>query len=343
MNRVIINGERAHLHIDGMNRVLLEMTKSLDSIEKKDRYILVIPADASEEFCDGIKGLRDIKVKKTILPYFRFWSLLFVDMAGLFPHRTVINLHNRNSVFGGGINLLNDIIPIRFYGEQGSRYLKRIERLVRTSNCLIVPSESTRDDIKATMDCRHDIEKVYLGWQHYRYIREDDEIFDEYPCLEKGSYYYAVSTISPHKNIRFLYEVAKRNPDRMFVVTGSMNRGYGFEYSELQNLLFTGRISDGKAKALMNNCRAFIFSSLYEGAGLPPLEALSCGVPVLAADIKVVHEYCGDSVHYIDPLDYDIDIEDILKVEVAEPEQALDKLSWDKAALELKNIIESYE
>lgn len=341
MNMILINGDRSYLPVDGMNRCLLEMVRSLDAIAEKDKYILVIPSDADREFCDRIKDLRNIAVKKTILPHFRFWTFMYIDMPGLLPGRNVINPANRNSLFGGGINILNDIIPFRFYGDRGRRYLRTVRRLLDTSDCLIVQSEFTRDDIRDAMTCNCEIRVIHLGWQHYPEIQEDDSVFNEYPCIEKGAYYYTISTVSPHKNLKFIYEAAVRNPDRMFIIAGAMNRGYGFEYRDLENVLFVGRIDDKKAKALMMNCRAFIFPSLYEGAGLPPLEALSCGVSVLASDIEAIHEYCGDSVHYFDPYDYDLDLEAALNTKVAAPEEALGLLSWDKAARELKRIIES--
>ncbi|MCR5178185.1 MAG: glycosyltransferase family 4 protein [Lachnospiraceae bacterium] len=358
MKRVLINGDRACLPIDGINRVLLEMTGSLDAIAGKDEYVLVVPSNVNEEFSDRIKEYKNIKIKKTILPYFRFWTFLFVDLAGLLLRRRVISFRNRNSVFGGGINMLQDIIPLRFYGSRDRKYLKGIGRLLYTSDSLIVASEFTRKDIEKAVKSglinegrrkrrkpkdleQPRIQVIRLGWQHYLEIQEDPEIFNEYPCIKKGEYYFSLSGISPHKNLRFIYEAAERYPDRMFVVAGAMNRGYGYEHKPLKNLFFVGRISDPRAKALMMNCRAFIFPSLYEGAGLPPLEALSCNVPVMAADIEVIHEYCGDSVHYFDPYDHDTDFDAVLKTDVSAPEEALCKLSWDRAAQELKKIIES--
>ncbi len=343
MKSVIINADRSYLHIDGMNRCLSELVRSLDTVEKKDKYVLVIPSNTDGEFYDRIKDIKSIEIKRTILPYFRFWTLLYIDLPGILPHRLVINPANRNSVFGGGINILHDIIPLKFYGDRSRKYLKRIRRLLDSSDRLIVPSGFTRDDIRETLDRSCEISTIHLGWQHYPDIQEDPEIFNEYPCIERGSYYFSISGISPHKNLRFIYEAAIRSPERMFVIAGAMNRGYGFEYRDLKNMLFVGRIDDRKAKALMMNCRAFIFPSLYEGAGLPPLEALSCRVPVLAADIGAVREYCGDSVHYFDPYDYDTDIEDRLKTKVSDPEEALGRLSWDRAARELRDIIEGSE
>ncbi len=343
MNRILINGDRTYLPVDGMNRVLLETVRSLDALVKKDKYILVIPSDADGDLYEEIKDLRNIKVRKTMLPHFRFWTLLFIDLPGVLPHTTAVNFTNRNSVFGGGINMLHDIIPLRFYKDRSRRYLRRIMRLLNTSDALLVPSAFTRDEITETLKCDHEIRVIHLGWQHYSYIQEDDGIFSEYPNIEKGLYFFSLSSVSPHKNLKFVYEAARRNPSLMFVVTGAMNRGYGFDHTDLRNLVFTGRISDRKAKALMMNCRAFIFPSLYEGAGLPPLEALSCNVPVLAADIEVIHEYCGDSVHYFDPYNYDLNFEEVLKKKASDPGETLGQLSWDKTAEELKSVIERGE
>ncbi len=341
MNRILINGDRTYLPIDGMNRWLSEMVRSLDLLEKKDKYVLVVPSDVDGEFHDRIRELKSIEIRKTLLPHFRFWTFLYIDLPGLILRRITVNPANRNSVFGGGINVLHDIIPLKYYGDRGSGYMKRIKRLIDTSDCLIVPSEHVRDDIKKTLKCDREICVIRLGWQHYPDIPEDEGIFDRYPCLEKGAYYFTMSGISPHKNLRFVYEAAKREADRIFVIAGAMNRGYGYEHEDLKNLIFTGRISDKEAKALMTGCRAFIFPSQCEGAGLPPLEALSCKVPVLASDIEVIHEYCGDSVHYFDPNDYGTDIEEILRTEVSDPGEALGRLSWDRAARELKDIIEN--
>ncbi len=341
MDKILINGSRSYLPIDGMNRVLAELVRSLDGIVEKDKYVLVIPSNADREFFDRVKDLKNIRIRKTFLPYFRLWSYIYMDIFGIFPGRTVINPANSNLVFGGGINILHDIIPLGFYGDRSGKYLRTIRRLLKTSDSIIVPSEAVRDDIKETLKCDGEIHVIRLGWQHYPEIQGDPEIFKEYPGIERGAYYFTISGISPHKNLRFIYEAAKRNPDRMFVIAGGMNRGYGFSYNDIENLLFLGRIDDKKAKALMMNCRAFIFPSLCEGAGLPPLEALSCGVPVLASDIKVIHEYCGDSVHYFDPYDYETDLEEVLKTKVSDPKEALSLLSWDKAAKDLKSIIDS--
>jgi len=67
------------------------------------------------------------------------------------------------------------------------------------------------------------------------------------------------------------------------------------------NIRYLGRVSDEELVRLYNQAVCFIFPSLYEGFGLPPIEAMSCGCPVLVSDIPVLHEVCGDAATYFDP------------------------------------------
>ncbi|MGC8870639.1 MAG: glycosyltransferase family 4 protein, partial [Brevinematia bacterium] len=70
---------------------------------------------------------------------------------------------------------------------------------------------------------------------------------------------------------------------------------------------FTGKISDEEIVKLYNESELFIFPSLHEGFGLPPLEAMACGCPVLASNSSSIPEICIDAAMYFNPLD----IEDI--------------------------------
>ena len=69
------------------------------------------------------------------------------------------------------------------------------------------------------------------------------------------------------------------------------------------NIQFLGRVSDDELVRLYNQAACFVFPSLYEGFGLPPLEAMACGCPVLVSDIPVEREVCGDAAQYFNPLD----------------------------------------
>ena len=85
-------------------------------------------------------------------------------------------------------------------------------------------------------------------------------------------------------------------------------------------------------KALMRNCKAFIFPSFFEGFGIPPLEAMSVGAKVLVSNASCLPEIYGNSAIYIDPYNSDIDINEFLKKPVDSPELVLEKYSFANTA-----------
>ncbi len=84
--------------------------------------------------------------------------------------------------------------------------------------------------------------------------------------------------------------------------------GVAFKAAALPQLArCIGRVSDAQLKALYQNAGCFIFPSHYEGFGLPPMEAMDCGCPVVAADIPVLREICAGGVQFCNP-DSPVDI-----------------------------------
>ena len=125
-------------------------------------------------------------------------------------------------------------------------------------------------------------------------------------------YLLSVCTLEPRKNLPRLlqaYEqVRARNKERLqLVLTGRL----GWQYEELvrqlgnspysQDIVLTGFVPDRDLADLYRGARAFAFPSLYEGFGLPVLEAMSCGIPVMASNISSIPEVGGDCICYCDP------------------------------------------
>ena len=116
-----------------------------------------------------------------------------------------------------------------------------------------------------------------------------------------------------HKNILGMLEaVAQLTQSRKFdgklVITGKANPVYAPEiFTKVKQLglektvVFTGLVSDEDLRKLYQNARIFIFPSFYEGFGLPPLEAMSCGIPVVASNSSSIPEICGDAAEFFNP------------------------------------------
>jgi glycosyltransferase involved in cell wall biosynthesis len=89
----------------------------------------------------------------------------------------------------------------------------------------------------------------------------------------------------------------------------------------------------------MENCKAFILPSYYEGFGLTPLEALSCGAPIIIARAASLPEIYGKTAHYIDPADTNVNLDELLKEPVEKPDHLLQKYSYDTAALAVYALV----
>lgn len=125
-----------------------------------------------------------------------------------------------------------------------------------------------------------------------------------------------VGTLEPRKNhiglIKAFYQAQKRkNGPAMLAIAG----GKGWLYEETQNLVaelklekkvrFLGRVTDLELVSLYSMADAFAFPSFFEGFGIPPLEAMACGAPVITSDTSSLPEVAGDAALLVDPHDTD--------------------------------------
>ena len=137
------------------------------------------------------------------------------------------------------------------------------------------------------------------------------------------------------KNTKWVLKVAENNPDCLFVLAGAKSRGTSGDFKELKNVIYLGFVSDEQVKSLLKNCKAFIYPSIYDGFGIPPLEALSQGATVICSSAACLPEVYKNSVHYIDPYCADVDIESLLNEKIDSAESVLGRYSWKKSAKEL--------
>lgn len=137
-----------------------------------------------------------------------------------------------------------------------------------------------------------------------------DSCWLKFPLQERAGlpYFLAVGNIKPHKNIPMLCRAfAKIAPhcEANLVIVGESD-GFRTAETSTKNLAdicpgrisFTGFITQEKLISLVRNATALVFPSRYEGFGLPMLEALGAGTPVIASDIQISHEVCANSAMY---------------------------------------------
>lgn len=195
------------------------------------------------------------------------------------------------------------------------------------------------------------IRVVYNAVEHFSAL-EPDLTTPERLGLKDGRYFLVLGTLKPNKNVDFairaFQSLARR--DQKLVLIGSAHPGV-FKSSAIggiENLIHAGRLSDEEVAGLARRATALVFPSLYEGFGIPPLEAMTQGCPVLAADIPPVREACGDAALYFDPRAQGT-LEEAMRRILDEPSLRKDlvpkglanakRFSWANSAGELLDIV----
>ena len=182
-------------------------------------------------------------------------------------------------------------------------------------------------------------------------IKADYSILERFQ-LNGECYLLAVSSLNPNKNFKSIIEAAKHLPKDIKVVIagGSNNKIFKQDFDQTEvKAIFVGYVTDEQLKALYENAFCFIYSSYYEGFGLPPLEAMACGCPVILSDRTSLPEVGGDAVLYIDP-EQPIQIVNHVNRILKNPSlrekmitngyKQAEKFTWEKALEEFLGLIE---
>ncbi|MET0571712.1 MAG: glycosyltransferase family 1 protein, partial [Pedobacter agri] len=119
-----------------------------------------------------------------------------------------------------------------------------------------------------------------------------------------GEYLLFVGSVDPRKNLITLINAFKSiNQGRLkLVIAGMVNKNFGsVDLDHDEDIIYLGKVSDAHLAALYKNAVAFVYPSLYEGFGIPPLEAMQHGCPVLVSNSSSLPEVCGDAAIYFSP------------------------------------------
>lgn len=347
MMSVAINGEFMVRTMTGQERFAYETVLCLDRIIEKDAAVLVVP-----EYTQRTIDLKNIRIVRYGRLKAQMWEQINFAYY-IMKHRMVsLNLCTIFPLLKPGAVCIHDIsykVNPQYFRNLYGRLSAIWHRLhywvaAKRASCLYTVSEFSREQICDVYGVSQDkIKVIYNGWQQFLQVGEDESIFDDYPELVKGQYYFAVGSLVPNKNFEWIVQMARKTPQARFAIAGKM-MGYSEKNNmdKVDNVIMLGYVSDERMKSLMRNCKAFLFPSKFEGFGVPPLEALSVGAPCIVSNASCLPEIYGDSVHYIDPEKTDVDLEALLKQPVADSEAVLKKYDFAKTAEILARDIQGW-
>lgn len=167
-------------------------------------------------------------------------------------------------------------------------------------------------------------------------------------------YLLHTSNTKAHKNTARMLEafaIAKIDPEIKFILTGEKTKALATviqRYSLEKRIIFSGTLTDETLAEYYRGAHAFLFPSLYEGFGLPVIEAMTSGIPVLTSNVTSLPEVAGDAALLVDPYQIDAIINGIEKIVTDEPFRktliikGLEQtrlFTWDKAAEKIQNIL----
>lgn len=330
VKKLIINGKFLTQRVTGVQRFSYEMLNELDKDIKDEEVILVCPKNTEK-----IPKYMNIKVVKIGMLKGNLWEQISFPRYVSKEHGVALSLCNSAPLRNPGYITIHDA-KVKRHPEYFSRkfvlwYNFMFKMIIKKSIHIFTNSEFSKNEISECYNVDKNKFSIWNpGWQHYNSISYDENTLEKYK-LEKGKYFFAMGSMDPTKNFKWIAENAKNNPDYVFAIAGAINNSVftdkmGFETPE--NVKLLGFVSDAEAKTLMRDSKAFLFPSHYEGFGLPPLEAMSAGArSIIVSDIPVMHEVFENFATFIDPLKYDYNF-DTLLVEEKDFTNILNEYSW---------------
>jgi len=233
-----------------------------------------------------------------------------------------------------------------------------ITRSLEIADHILADSAATKDDIVKQVSIRPErISVVPLAADRSfkpMPAAETQQVLSDWG-LVRNAYLLFMGTIEPRKNLLRLLQAVELAGSRIgpLVIAGA--NGWGSdEVADLMqrlqragHLSYLGYVPDNARPALINGARGFVYPSLYEGFGLPVLEAMACGVSVLASNVSSLPEVVGDASLLVDPQDVDAIAREMARLwqdEVLRRELAARGLerarsfSWERTASQTLNV-----
>lgn len=356
----------------GLGRYTKEVLDRVLKLDKENKYVIFLSPENYKSFDDSPRNVRKVLIKA------RWYTLHEQIVMPFYILREKVNLmyfpHFNVSLFCPVkfIVTIHDLILTKyptqrastlspfFYKIKNLAYKLIIRHAVKASEKIISVSNFTKNDIVNQFGISEDkIRVTYEGVFDFSKTdkkRNDKDIEISYNI--KKPFILYVGNAYPHKNLEGLIEIfskiRKKGISLRLVLVGKEDYFYervklfakGFENAR-NDIIFPGYVSDAQLANFYRDALFYVFPSLYEGFGLPPLEAMSFSCPVLSSNKSSMPEILGDACEYFDPEnkeDFELKIlkmlkdADLRKALIIMGAKKIKKYSWDKCAKETFEI-----
>jgi glycosyltransferase involved in cell wall biosynthesis len=289
----------------------------------------------------GVKEQLDF-IKKTPKEYDLFWSPHY-NIPVFSKKKLLVTIHD----------FFHLDMPEFVQGFEKKLYARLMfNRVSKRASEIITVSNFSKKQSAVHLGKNNNVNVIYNGVDQKWFELEKDK-------NKEKSYILFVGNVKPHKNLKNLikaYELVKNDIVEDLVIVGK-KEGFitGDSYISslnsdlLKRITFTGYVSDAELKDWVCNAKALVFPSIYEGFGLPPLEAMACGTPVITSDAASLPEVCKDASVYFDPYNIEdiaeklkstLNNEELLTLLSTKGKKQATKFTWEDSVNKHVEVIE---
>jgi glycosyltransferase involved in cell wall biosynthesis len=300
----------------GIARYVFELVQCLSRVETPYEFYIIVAEKSPFFDIEWPSHIIPVVTKARWISLREQWSMprllkkLKIDLFHtpsfvapfLCPSKMLMTIHD-----------LNHLMLPHFYTPLHQFYYNTIVRYsMRRSFCVLTVSEFSKKEITRHLGVEQEkvvvtyngVSKCYepiLDENYLEYVREIYELPEKFILC--------ISNNKPHKNTsQLVHAFLKADIDIDLVLVGPLDQNLielSERYSRKHRIYSIGYVEEEHLPAVYSMCHLFVYPSGYEGFGLPPLEALACGSPVMVSRSSSLPEVVGESALYVNPLDID--------------------------------------
>jgi|AntAceMinimDraft_17_1070374.scaffolds.fasta_scaffold15740_2 glycosyltransferase involved in cell wall biosynthesis len=375
--KIAIEGQRLfRTKKHGMDMVALELINELQKLDHKNEYVVFVKPDEDKNTLKASKNFKIVELNGGPYPT---WEQLALPKAAKEEGCDILHCTSNTAPVNPGMPLvttLHDIIymeSISIFKKGGTWYQKfgnmyrrwNVPRVVKKSDKIITVSKFERNRIAEFFkipEGDNRLVAIYNGvTEHFRKIEDQNEL-DRVKKLYNlpDNFFFFLGNTDPKKNtpgvLKAFSDYLKKTKDDVYLVM------LDYEQSALDNILsdigdielkskilLTGYVVNTDLPAIYNLCSIFLYPSLRESFGIPMLEAMRCGVPVITSNTSSMPEVSGDAAYIVDPYKPEeitngiielLDNKKLRKELISKGYKQSQKFSWKNMAIDVLKLYE---
>lgn len=297
---VVVNARFLTQPITGVQRYAVELSKELKRLRPDLRFVTprnVMHRELAEQLGAEMKGrLTGHAWEQLELPLYTRGAFL-VNLCNTAP---VVKPYQPVTLHDAAVFAVPEAYSVAFR----SWYKVLFWVLSRTAREVLTVSSFSQRELSHY--CRVPTKHIMVipeGAEHVHAVPADPAILERYSLTHKP-FLLAVGSQSPHKNFRGVVEALEQlgqTPFEVVIAGGASGQVHAHVEALPASVKHVGYVSDAELRALYEHATGFVHPAYYEGFGLPPLEAMMCGCPVVTSEAASLPEVCGAAALYFDP------------------------------------------